>query len=176
MGGARGAGLSGGSGSLRTVKPSPGEANTLKNPHGFFPDREVLSREIGQIRRRGRDASSLVGSLIEDGCWEESTLHTAANLGKGLEHIAGGAWGEAGGSGRGSRQRVLRPAAFRSHSPRSEIPAAQAPDPRTPGRHSPGSCIPLRMGGSGEGTEQRGLPCHQVPPSCASQRSHSRSI
>ena len=61
---------------LGTGKLSPGEVGTLKIHTGFLPDGKALSREMGQNHRRGRAASSLPESLIEEVHLEESTMHT----------------------------------------------------------------------------------------------------
>ena len=94
--------------------------------------RRAFSREIGQNHRKGREASSLPGSLIEEGCLGESALHTMVELHKGLEPQPAGPQGEASGSGWGSRHRGLRPAVFRNPC-LGAIPAAQASDARVQG-------------------------------------------
>ena len=60
-----------------TVKSTPREAGTLKILPRFFSDGEALSRDLGQDHRRGRGASSLPGSLTEEGPLGESAPHPA---------------------------------------------------------------------------------------------------
>ena len=60
---------------MGTGKPSPGDSGTLKIRTGFFLDRKVLSRELGQNCRRGSGAFSLPGSLVEKVRLEERTAH-----------------------------------------------------------------------------------------------------
>ena len=112
----------------RTVKPSPGEAGTLKVCTRYFPDGKMLSRDLGQDPRRGSGVSSFLESLTEKVCLGESTPQTVG----GAPQRAGAQaqWGLGRSSVASSGQTGLRPGAFGSRGPGARF---QQHRPRIPG-------------------------------------------
>ena len=101
--------------------------------------------------------------------WEKVHRKLWSNIRKGLEPAALGAFGRSqSGRRAGSGQRWLCPIPFWRGSPQ-EHGCSRALDPRAPKQTKPGILCPPGVGGSGEGTGQRGLSCHRAPPSCADQ-------
>ena len=74
------AGLKGSSGGLRDRKAQLWRSGNLKNLTRIFPDGKVLSREIGQNPRRGREASRFPESLLEEGLPGESSPQTSGPI------------------------------------------------------------------------------------------------
>ena len=112
----------------RTGNPSCAEMETLKICTGFFPYGKVLSREIGQNRRRGSETSSFRESLIEEVCPRGKQATDCGPISvKGWSAHPVGPQGEASESGGGSRWRGMHPAAFGSHASWTQGPRSQGP-------------------------------------------------